>query len=289
MAKLTQDGLYKINAQTLNNLGVRMKLFTEAAADVVLDNLGPALVEQWKYLAGQRLNTSKERYLKGILPPKRKGRTLTIGLAGDFPRMVEEGVSAFDMRQTLLSGGMDKRVIAFRIKGPGQKFTVGKGTFLDGAGSPATRFETATPAGMPYQKRMGQSAGAAIGKQIWQDLRALPAPGSRGNRLRDASPDWVRQKYSIAANGRVKKLKTKAVSPSIYSGARREVSRRLNNRTNQRDVYRFTSYRTITRDVKAGDWVHPGIQKKDLLNEVLDDIPRIVDDILAGFTGEVFK
>lgn len=274
---MNKDGVFKIDKGELGKLAPRVTQFSAAAKEAILDELGPALTEEWKYNAQKTLLTSRERYIAAIQKPKREKDSVLLKLRPGFATMIENGIDSFNMRETLLTGpkaktGKDGKLylrVPFRIKTLSSK--AGQGS------------EFGTPAGVPYRKAFSDQITKKIGSRVMEALKALPSDvvgegSNRRNADKSELPEDIAPKWKRYSGGVVK---------SIYAGARREVKRSLDNRTNKRDVFKFTSYRTVSENSDSG-WVHPGVIGKNLLPQTLERTDEIVRDIMKGLSGQVF-
>lgn len=240
--------------------GFQASVSDEVIQSVIADVLAGAHAF-WIKRAGEKLHSTRRDYLEGIQEVEVNGKTGGIALLGLLPNLVEGGMSAYDMHETLLgpnvpvvpagSGMKGKharkdggfwRVIPFRHQTPG---TIGQG----GGAPMGSAFEGA-----------GSAFAAAIGKTVHnkaQKLKpSLGMPGGKtqwGGRLPEGLAPKLKEKHSTDIYAGMAKLQKK------YASATQNT---------------YMTFRIISDGVKD-KWLHPGITPAN----ISDDVQAYVDKV----------
>jgi hypothetical protein len=250
----------------------------------VLDDVATAARAKWIRLAQQQLGSSKRDYINGIQPISGSGNERVIVLVGQLPNMIEQGVEAWDLRTTLLGGGKGKtsrdghryRAIPFRHGTPGSKGQAG------------------TPMGARYGPQGGQSlawasAGrmdkgqaAAMGRAIHSAAKRLRA-GERlghdtlsGRTVVDLGRGKARQRLQVPKLAPWHKT-------DIFAGMQRTPKKYQTATQSQ-----YTTFRTISEANPTG-WIHPGIQARNLHQEVERHVETIMSRTVATAIQNALK
>jgi len=227
----------------------------------LLHGIGAVVQQRWISIAQQSLRTTARDYVAGIQPVEVKNRVATIALVGTVPNMVEHGVSAFDLRTTLLGTGAKNAKTA-----------------KDGS-----RYNT-----VPFGHGTPGSSGRNVGRPMPQSIHTIarklsptltrPEGGATrwGDRLRLGMP------MSSAARAI---LQTKEKSwhwGSTYLGMVRQ--QKTYAKATQSS---YTTFRRISSKVSSGEnhWMHPGIRARELAPRVQREIGPIVKSLLGATTA----
>lgn len=77
----------------------------EDVVDEFIDELTEEVEHTWRKLASPALNTSREKYFKG-LKVSREGNAVVMSLTGELAKSVENGQSSFDLKPGFLKGAL---------------------------------------------------------------------------------------------------------------------------------------------------------------------------------------
>jgi hypothetical protein len=275
-----------------------------AQTSLIESELADAAHRHWQQLAHQRLRTSKDKYLAALQPPKATSHGTEISLDGDFANMVENGVGAYDLRDTLLQNGQTSRVIAFRFASVGGQiggtsFTVqplGWVARAQQAGNPASGGSWSKPehaAGWRAVGRMIENMFAVhhslYGSSRFGDQRR----GLRGIQRTPPVPS-VRRQHAVLQriDAGARNLYHPGHVPSpilgsrsgydVYSGMRRQG--RLDNGGQPGSGgprHAYATFRTISRDNATG-WFHPGIAPRRLVDQVQAQVDRLAPQFVEA-------
>lgn len=169
------------------------------------------------------------------------------GQDGRLAIMLESGARPFDMRDTMLDGYGDSRVVRMRQTSPST------------AANPR-RFSTGRRLGRGLRSVMSQRDINRAARAAWNELRSLP-PGAElpDGRLRGTPGERLRAHHKR----------------DIFAGMRRDQT--TNPATGRPETGTFL-YRTISLD-NADGWMHPGFAPKDFFGRASDELPTILSDV----------
>lgn len=234
-----------------------IEIIGDSAVDAVLRDVAEAARDRWIQLAGERLHSSQADYIRGIQPVSTEGRSVHVALVGALANMVENGASAWDLRDTLLGAsvpvvtrGRGKkqnreggfyRSIPFRHSIPGSSGRIGKvmGTGLD-----------------HYREGMA----AEVGRKIHRAAKQLE-PGQR-------LPKGILKSMTGIPHD---------VEPDIYAGMQRIAQPRGAT---------YMTWRTISTSQPDG-WIHPGIEARDLAMDVARDVDVIAENATKAMINNI--
>lgn len=259
-----------------------LALLGDAFPAVVADDVAAAARAQWIVLAQRELHTSKRDYINGIQPVEVEGPAVrVITLVGWLPNAVEQGLSGFDMRQTLLSGprvktnaeGQKYASIPFRHSVPGTK----------GSAAPAmgSRLgpQPSTSRGIPGV--LEKSAAASMGRGIYERAKQL-GPGARLGTKQGTGYVPVRHSKTRTGVELVPKLAPHHKT-DIYAGMRKEQKQYASATQSQ-----YITFRTIS-EANPDGWRHPGINARMLSEKVISHVREIVPKIVASAVKHALK
>lgn len=226
-----------------------------ALFSALLTHVADAARANWIRLAQTQLNTSRRDYIAGIQPVTEDGpNERVIELVGWLANAVETGLDPYDLRRTLLNErakvskatGARYRVIPFRAATPG---TVG--AVAPAMGNPYAR-RTAQQRTMAPSTRAFVSDAHSLGKNIYKHAKKL-----KGN---ERLPEGLAPKLQPWH------------STDIYAGMQR---------TARAGHAQYTTFRVISDNVQRG-WLHPGIEARNLAQQVERNITGMMDAIVTN-------
>lgn len=199
--------------------------------------------DRWVRLAQQGLHTARQAYVQGIQEPRldRPG-VVVLELEGQVPNMLEQGVSAFSLREGMLAkgariaqDGSHYRPIPMRITGPGTR---------GAAGQPAQTVYAPPKGSMSGRRRDFAHSSAALAAAVWARAKTLKPGQALGDLgLPLLKPTHTRDPFS----GMVR-----------AGGARQRY---------------YVAFRTVSD--KIAKWDHPGLAARQFLPQVATHIERI--------------
>jgi hypothetical protein len=242
--------------------------------ETVLDDVAALARAKWIKLAQQKLSSSKRDYIDGIQAVSGSGGERQIVLAGVLPNMVERGIDAYDMRETLLGEGKGKRAadgsryraIPFRHSTPG-----GRGQAGAEMGS---QYGPAPELSRALRGRMEGMSSDRLGKAIYDQAKKLRGGRRLGRRTMVQVPGQGQMAVPKLAPHH---------STDIFAGMQR--SRKTYARATQS---KYTTFRTISDKTTEG-WIHPGITGRGLAAEVEQHTERLVADVLSSALNRALR
>jgi len=250
---------------------VLREFFSEPMVERMLDDAAELARSKWIALAREELDTTSADYIDGIQQIESEPGLRTIRLVGWLPNAVENGISAYDMRKTLLGPGKGKvnakggryRSIPFRHRTQG---------------ATGNTFGSALSAERPQGSRRLQgplSAGAAqhVGRAIYDRAKRLTGSATKG-------PGTATAWGGRLPAGLVPRI-AEHHKTDIYAGM---VRVRQTYKAATQSQYR--TFRTISESETDG-WQHPGITPHRMAQRVDEyvrqQIPGILKNTLKAF------
>lgn len=224
------------------------KPFLQALAQITYDYIAQR--------ARSDLQSSRGAYLSALTLNAGKAYRPTITLRGNqLASMVEAGHGAFDIRDTMLTDGRNRRVIRM------QSDQAGKHT------EEWTRHRAIRSADRPLQDLVGAEAAKVLGTKTMRFL-------ARSKRPRQAGTAPLLRKHH---------------NTDIFDRMRRETKMNVSGKGKKRRVthhYEYAIYRTLSRTHGAGQsWMHPGIKARDFFGAAasrMDSFATLAKDRVLG-------
>lgn len=237
---------------------------SEAAQGEILGNIAEAARGEWIRLASMQLHSTRADYINGIQPVAPTDNGLEIVLVGVLPNLVEQGMSGFDLHDTLLGPGVP-------IAAVGDK---GKHMAKDGGFFRAIPYRHQTPGSNGLH-------GKPMPKPIYAQAKKLKATVSQfSGQSAGAKTSWGgRLPEGLAAKAKPYH------ATDLFAGMVREEKTYEKATQNQ-----YTTFRMIAVDAsgaprpKVGSdgatskWIHPGITAAHLA----DQVSAFADTIAQG-------
>lgn len=242
-----------------------------------LEDMSAAAYAEWVRLAQNKLRTTMIDYLTGLQSPEIGEKVATISLLGVLPNLVEQGMDATDLRQTL----------CWNVNAKNRKPIRDKSGFITGyyntipfrhgtPGSTGISFPAMGSAyGQPGSHSLAEVQGRTIlsregvrslAKNIYSEAKQL-APTTRFSRT--ATTWGARLPAGLAP-----KLKAHHAT-DIYAGMVRQIAAYRSAVQAQ-----YMTFRRISTNSTTG-WLHPGIEARQL--------HRKVDEYLGEIGGDAFS
>lgn len=229
---------------------------TPADVDRLLRGIGAVVQQRWVSLAQQSLHSTARDYVAGIQPVEVSNRVARVVLVGVMPNLVEHGMSAFDLRTTLL--------------GPGAKNAK---TAKDGS-----RYNT-----VPFGHGTPGSGGHNVGRPMPQSIHAVAKRLTPSVSRPEGGTQWGgRIHHGMRMSSAARAILNTKEKPwhwgSTYLGMVKQQKTYAKATQNK-----FTSFRRISSNVSRGKqhWLHPGIRARNLAVRVQRDMGPIVKALLG--------
>ena len=237
---------------------ITLSLLDEATYMQAVSAVADLARDRWVQLAQQKLTSTRRDYISGLQPVVREGNQASITLVGTLPNMVEQGQSAFDMRDTLL--GPNVPIVEFS-GGRGKKQSE-DGNFYRSIpfshGSPSSSGVAGGPAmGSQYEGHPAVQDVAKMARQVYSQAKGL----GKGEALQAGLAPKLRPHHST----------------DIYAGMIRNEKEYA--KTTQST---YSTFRTISTANDVG-WMHPGIMAANLGERVAEDVGRMVEATFEAF------
>lgn len=251
--------LLRINLSKLRGAMLAMAP-TPNDMDRLLRGVGSVVQQRWVSIAQQALHTTARDYVAGIQPVEVKGRVARVVLVGMMPNLVEHGMSAFDLRTTLL--------------GPGAKNAK---TAKDGS-----RYNT-----VPFGHGTPGSGGHNVGRPMPAPIHAVAKKLAPTVSRPEGGTQWGGRLHpGMSMSSAARSILTTKEKPwhwgSTYMGMVRQQKTYAKATQNK-----YSTFRRISSKVSRGKehWLHPGIRARNLAPRVQREISTIVKAMLGTATA----
>jgi hypothetical protein len=154
-----------------------MDVLNPKLAEMILRDIADGARSEWIRIAGAELSTTRRDYLAGIQPVEHKPGMAIISLVGQLPNIIEEGMAAVDLHDTLLGPNVP-------ISPPGEygkHLKIDPKTFATGYyraipfrhAVPGTTGAVGVAMGMAYSGHDAVEDAEALGKKIYGRAKRL--------------------------------------------------------------------------------------------------------------------
>lgn len=248
-----------------------LESLNEGAVQAVLANVADAARNEWIKIAGAELSTSRRDYLNGIQPVEMKPGMATITLVGKLPNLIEQGMPATDMRDTLL--GPNVPVVPPK-SGRRGKHKDSKGGYYRSIpfrhGTPSSGGAVGQPMGKPYSGHEAVADAKKLGQRVYAAAKKL-APSK--------STPYGRTMYGgRLPEGLAPKLRPHHAT-DIYAGMIRE------QKTYERATQsQYMTFRTISTRNTNG-WLRPATPGRMYSEQVREFAARLATKAFEAYVG----
>jgi len=220
---------------------------------------------EWIRLAQQHLGTSAIDYVAGIQPVEVDGDWCHIHLVGEFPNSIENGMAPYDMKPGLLAGPNAKT-----NPKTGKRFN----TVPFRHGTPGT---TGKRVGMPMPITR-QTKGGKTNSLVYNQARKLKV----SSELPSGKTAWGGKTGDFGGLGQRTQLPVPGGRPGAYSwkSSPYQGIYRIGKDYVKKRQYQYTSFRRVSDNSDSNSWWHPGLQPRNLVNQVHSYIGGIVRDLI---------
>jgi len=256
-------------------------VMSEEIADPILRNIAEGARDKWVQLAAREFRTTRQDYIEGLQPVVFGKGQAVISLVGVLPNLLENGMDATDMHETLLGSSVP-------VVPKGQR---GKHMAEDGGVYRAIPFRHSTPgASGALAQAMGRVSGnfkdSAAGKRLSELATSVYKQAKKleptktdpyGNVIRGGSLDTSSLDIPLLASHH---------STDIYSGMIKSQKFYRSSVQNQ-----YVTFRMISVDKEGkprganGDqkWLRPATQGAHLREKVAAYVRRIAPGAIAAY------
>lgn len=267
----------------------------------LLDSVAASARAKWIRLAQVELKATAQTYIEGIQDVRAERGVRMIQLAGWLPNAIEQGLPAFDLRDTILHNPRAKarRPLWSQAGRSGGQVQVGWYANIPFRhGTPGTTGLAGSPMGSLYGPRGDKSRrqggdlldteqAAEFGKQVYRDAKKLRT--KRGRRPAGQMGEKAVQQSYEGAGGKGKPLLRPHHQTSIYAGMRRERKPYVNPKTQKTTVQsQYITFRRISTENTEG-WDHPGIEARNFAQQVLDHVAKITPAVVETIVTKALE
>jgi len=210
----------------------------------VLEAVTATVLDSVRLEAGNKLNSTRDRYLQAITVAGQGPYCNIIFLADPLANMLEDGVSAHDMKAAML-------------KGPNVKFTKAGKPYL------TVPFRHGTPGALGENAAFSGNMPAEVYKAAKQLAAFRSMPG--GTKQSGTALSLVPKPYNLPATRATITSNTGGLSPaqlaaythttSVYTGMQRQEKTYANATQST-----YVTFRRISLASAKNSWVHPGLE-----------------------------
>lgn len=247
-----------------------LDVLSPEATQMILSDIADAARAEWIRIAGAELFTTRRDYLAGIQPVEIKPGVAVISLVGQLPNLIEEGMDAFDLHDTLLGPNVP-------ISEPGRygkhlKVTPEGGLGFYRAipfrhGTPGSRGAVGQVMGRQYQGHEAVKDAKKLGREVYKAAKELAAT---------TSEPYGRTKYGgRLPAGMAPKLRAHHKT-DIFAGMIREEKTYVRATQSQ-----YTTFRTISTG--SPGWLRPATAGKFYAQKVGEYVQRLAPQAFVAF------
>lgn len=217
----------------------------------VIDTVGSLYWERWTSLVNQGLHGTRPEYKKAMVQDRTAHNEIVFGLYADFPLMIEDGASPFDMKP------------GFRNSPKVKSKKIGSGWYID------IPFRHAT------SQAIAESGGfdSIMPSSIYSKVKSTGGPLTR-NQL--GKHDILGSRKEINTPG-LKVPEYMHKSP-VYEGlVKVKASSTAKEKRSQ-----YMTFRRVSDASDYASWFHSGIVARKFMDKALDmvDVPSVVDKVV---------
>lgn len=146
---------------------------TDEILEGVLRNIADAARAEWGRLAGETLHSTRQTYIDGLQPVEVANGVATITLSGLLPNLLEDGMDAMDMHDTLLGPNVPVSPVGERGKHLSIDPHTGKVKFYRAIPFRHMVGDQGAGFGRPYSGHEAVADAAALGREIYGQAKKL--------------------------------------------------------------------------------------------------------------------
>jgi len=223
-----------------------------------------AIAIEWRNQAKGELGSTRSRYMNSIIEGQEGRFTGTITLVGQLPNMIENGASAFDMKNGFANS--DKRKTVQRKDGKlGWYLTIPFTYARPGSLGESEKFSGVLPIDVnkALLKVTEEDPDASLGASDIPGEYAIPK---------------IRKEIKLFDGSLAPEYQNKS---SIYSG--------LKVQKNPSGGSQVISFRRVSDNSDDNSWIHTGIEARNLADKALREVKldEVVGDVIDVFLNEL--
>jgi hypothetical protein len=215
--------------------------------DKTLDEVSFRFAEELKINVGRELSGAREEYIKSIYHVRMNPKQYEVGIRGWFPNAIENGASAFDMKE-----GFSKSNKINYTKDGGWYLTVPFRHATSGAVATSSVFSNTLP--------------KPVAKAVQETFKA----GSKQIKDTDIPLAFRKAKEKVTNRGFYKH------KSSIYKGM---------IHSDKKNHGSYTTFRRVGSKSDDASWQHPGLVPRHFFEKTLSkmQVDKIVDNFVRNF------
>lgn len=249
-----------------------LESLSEEAVQQMLADIAEAARDKWVQLAQAELTTSRRDYVAGVQAVELSPGMAVIALVGELPNIIEQGMDATDMHDTLLGPNVPVAPVGSRGKHP----KAGGGYYRAipfRHGTPTSGGASGAPMGRVYRGHSAVEDAMKLGKQIHAQAKKLAATTS----LPGKGTKWGGKLPA----GLAPKLKEHHKT-DIYAGMVR--NEKTYTKTTQSS---YSTFRTISTG--SPGWMRPATEGRNLAEQVSAFIAQLAPQTLEAYLNGASK
>lgn len=269
----------------------------------VVAGIAEAARDHWIRLAAEAFHRTRRDYVKGIQPVKLRGMDAVISLVGSWPNSLENGMSAYDQRSTLLGPNVPVVPPGQRGKHPIWK-KVGRSGAMQETGdyyrhipfrhlSPRSTSALGTKMGAALEKHMPQKDARRMGRMVYQLAKELQPYQTVYGGHPEPAGSFAQGGYhgidedDLAEESRVGRARRLTFPKEAFGDAADVLTKHYGGMVRSEKKYQtatqsqYVTFRTIS--TRGPAWKHPGLPGQKLAEKVSAHVARIAEQSFAAF------
>lgn len=260
----------QINSDDLvDSLGLSTKQARDLI-DYTVKEVTARFAAEWEAEAARSLRQSREEYVKNIQVVDEGYGKGSVVLFGWLPNAIEDGYSAYDMKEGLLDG-------------PNAK------TGADGSRYNTVPYRAATP------NAIGESEVFAnkMPQEVYDVVKAKPATQTIAGGGKATVPLSTKELPIGHNQPKIKQVPSISPLPATWSGWYKHKApifqglRRVTDPVTKQN--RYQTFRRVSDNSEPESWIHPGFDQKNLAEKALDNmnIERSISQSIDSFLTKI--
>lgn len=244
--------------------------------DAILMDIATGVRAEWQRLASADSSSFRFDYLNGIQEVEMLSGRAVVSLVGEIPHLLEDGSSAFDLRNTLLGPNVPVKPFGQKGKRLGKK-----GQFYRAIPfrhtNPNAGKTLGQPMGSAYQGHEAISNAKKLGKSVYGEAKQLAA--TVGAPYQQTVWGGKLDTSSLGPGGGLIPLLKSHHKTDIYSGMYK-MQKTYESATQSQ----YMTFRTISTNVTTG-WIRKPIRARHYAANVADYAAKIAPTAFSAYFG----
>lgn len=223
-----------------------------------------AIANEWRDQAKNELNGTRRQYVNSIIEGQEGRFTGTVTLVGQLPNMIENGASAFDMKDGFARSS-DKKIVQRENGDLGWYLTI--------------PFTYARPGSLGESEKFSGVLPIDVNKALLKVTKRDPEASLSSKDIPgDYAIPKVRKEINLFDGSTAPEYKNKS---SIYAG--------LKVQKNPSGGSQVMSFRRVSDNSDDNSWIHTGIEARNLADKALREVSldEVVGDVIDVFLNEL--